>query len=176
MVFLVGYSNGPDPCAGIRGFKENGRHLYVSDEMFDLFVRHADASTADALNLAYLTGQRPSDVLSLSIRQLVDGMLYIRQSKPDAPLRLYLIDPDTARPNELGQLVARLLVRRQELSVAHPFLLTTEKGTEFSRFVLRSRVKKSRHWQLRNCACAKERTSSRSSESFRFGTCVQRSY
>ncbi|PPB84495.1 hypothetical protein B0O95_103186 [Mycetohabitans endofungorum] len=57
----------PNPCAGVRGFREVGRDTYVDDGTYQAVWAEADGPTRNAMELAYLTGQRPADVLELTI-------------------------------------------------------------------------------------------------------------
>jgi len=84
----TGYTAVPNPCAGIKGFREVGRDAYVEDDKFAAIWESADACLRDAMDLAYLTGQRPSDVLSISDMDVRHGLLNIQQAKTKAKLRL----------------------------------------------------------------------------------------
>jgi integrase len=44
----------------------------------------------DAMDLAYLTGQRPGDTRSLTDHDIIDGYLVIKQSKTSAALRFII--------------------------------------------------------------------------------------
>jgi hypothetical protein len=63
-----GYTARPNPCAGIKGTKGKGRDVYVSDEEFAALREKADQPLRDAMDLAYLTGQRVSDTLKMDAR------------------------------------------------------------------------------------------------------------
>ena len=58
-----GYTAAPNPCAGVKGFTERGRDAYIEDVTYKAVWDAADWPTRDAMDLAYLTGQRPADVL-----------------------------------------------------------------------------------------------------------------
>lgn len=53
-----GYTSLANPCAGIKGNRDSGRDTYVEDELFKRVHDKADAGLQDAMDLAYLTGQR----------------------------------------------------------------------------------------------------------------------
>lgn len=76
-----GITDLPNPCEGIRRNKEAGRDVYVDDDAFKAVYAHADAALRDAMDLAYLTGQRVGDVWSMDVRQVTARGLIIQQSK-----------------------------------------------------------------------------------------------
>ena len=57
-------SRTPRTCAGVRKNREDGRDVYVEDEAFQAVWNLADEPTRDAMDLMYLSGQRPADVLT----------------------------------------------------------------------------------------------------------------
>ena len=71
----------PDPCQGVKGFKETGRSRYITDAEFDQVKAQAHFTVIDAMDLALLTGQRPADVLKLKRTDIRDGALWIVQNK-----------------------------------------------------------------------------------------------
>ncbi len=103
-----GYTKQPNPCAGIKGFREAGRHEYIEDAQYDVIWNNADACLRDAMDLAYLTGQRPADTLRLSEMDCRDGMLYISQDKTHAKLRI-------AITGELAALLDRIRSRKRAI-------------------------------------------------------------
>lgn len=62
-----GYTAAPNPCAGVKGFTERGRDAYIEDVTYKAVWDAADWPTRDAMDLAYLTGQRPADVLKMRL-------------------------------------------------------------------------------------------------------------
>lgn len=77
-----GYTDLQNPCAGIKGFKETGRkNIYIEDSMFDAVYKKASQPLRDAMDLAYLTGQRPSDVLKMTEHDIQDGSITVTQNK-----------------------------------------------------------------------------------------------
>lgn len=83
-----GYTEKSNPCAGIKGKKEVGRKVYVEQEQYEAIWGHADDTLRDAMDLAYLTGQRPADVLRMAETDLRDGSLAVRQGKTGERLRI----------------------------------------------------------------------------------------
>jgi len=108
-----GITSRPNPCAGIKGFSEPGRRdTYIEDEVYRAVHSAASQPLRDALDLAYLTGQRPADVLKMDATHVRDGMLRVKQNKTGAELRMRLAD-DTGALNALGQLLERLAAARR---------------------------------------------------------------
>jgi len=76
-----GYTDLPNPCAGIKGFQETGRDVYVEQEEYEAIWQKADVVLRDAMDVAYLTGQRPADVMRMSDMDVRDGALHVTQGK-----------------------------------------------------------------------------------------------
>ncbi|KST72336.1 hypothetical protein WS76_28085 [Burkholderia humptydooensis] len=77
-----------NPCLGIKKYSESGRDVYVEDDLFRKVYDHADQPTRDAMDLAYLTGQRPQDTLLHDERDIRDNFLHIDQGKTGKKLRM----------------------------------------------------------------------------------------
>lgn len=131
-----GYTDRPNPCAGISGFTERGRADKLPAPEVIAAVRDAAcAPLRDALDLAYLTGQRPADVLALSVTHIKAGELWIRQRKTNQALRI-------AIEGELAALLARIQPRRTRSTTLA--LLVDERGQALSRGALRYRFDQAR--------------------------------
>jgi integrase len=76
-----GYTDITNPCSGIKGFKENPRDRYVSDDEYAAVWACAHSTVQDAMDMALLTGQRPADVLKILVTDISDGKLAIAQNK-----------------------------------------------------------------------------------------------
>lgn len=63
------------------------------------------------MDLAYLTGQRPADVLSMRGNDCLDGHLQVAQGKTSKKLRIQM--HTNGQFNNLGLLVKRLLEQRK---------------------------------------------------------------
>ena len=110
-----GYTSNENPCRGVRGFKETGRDVYVSDEVFWRLFEFADTHIKDIIMVAYLIGQRVADVLKIKITDIQDGALWIEQNKVKTKVRIALT-------GDLLSLIETLLVERG--NVMHSYLLT----------------------------------------------------
>ena len=84
-----GFTDLPNPCAGIKGNSEEGRDRYVTEEEFTALWENAtEPWMQDDLDLALLTGQRVSDVLKMKRTDIQDGYLLVSQGKTKAKLRI----------------------------------------------------------------------------------------
>lgn len=88
-----GYTKAANPCAGVRGHREVGRQRYVEDKELLAVLDQACRPLKDTIELAYYTGQRPSDVLKLKRTDIKDGALWIRQGKTKTALRISIEGP-----------------------------------------------------------------------------------
>lgn len=126
-----GYTDLPNPCAGIKGFREDPRDVYVTDSDFKAIYDKASQPVKDFMDLLYLTGQRPSDVLKMSRADLKDGILYIRQNKTKTPLRM-------AVEGELKAVIDRIAAR----NVTSLRLIVAEDGQPLTLHGMQARFKK----------------------------------
>lgn len=87
-----------NPCAGVKFSKSEKRTIgklgrrdkYVTDAEFQEVLLKAGPILQDAMELAYLTGQRPSDLLKMTRQDMRDGTLLVVQVKTGAkvPIRI----------------------------------------------------------------------------------------
>lgn len=118
-----GYTAKPNPCQGVKGFKEEGRDVYMEDVEYQRVWEAADVCLRDAMDLAYLTGQRPADTLRMSDMHLRDGVLHVSQGKTKAKLRI------TVEPGgELAELLERIRARKAAFKVHNTRLVVNERG------------------------------------------------
>lgn len=127
----------PNPCAGIKGFTETGRDIYIEDAVLDAVWEAADIAMRDALDLAYLTGQRPADTLAMCATDLREGSLLVTQGKTGKKLRIEIV-------GALAALLARIEARKKGYKVHTLALICTETGRALTEGALRSRFEKAR--------------------------------
>lgn len=127
---LTGKAN---PCAGIKGFDEDGRDVYIDDAVYQAVHQAAEPPLRDALDLAYLTGQRPADVLKLSLADIKDGALSVIQNKTGKKLRISVV-------GELAALVDRIKMR----PVSSLRLVNSASGAPMTRYELRGAFDRAR--------------------------------
>jgi integrase len=130
-----GLTDAPNPCMGIKGFKESGRDTYIDDETFKAVYDATDDATRDAMDIAYLTGQRPADVLKISLGDLKDGELWLQQNKTGTKLRI-------AIEGELAIVINRIKARKYKIRTTA--LIVDEKGRTLTASALRGRFDKAR--------------------------------
>lgn len=129
----------PNPCRGITGYTEKGRDVYVEDETYKAVHDAADQPTRDAMDLAYLSGQRPADTLDFDERDIRHGLLEVTQNKTGAKLRI-------AIEGELAAVVDRIMERKRALNakVYCTKLIVNERGEPLSLHALQQRFDKAR--------------------------------
>lgn len=125
-----GYTDAENPCAGIMGHSLQKRQVYVTDAVFDAVRAHASDALRDALEFAYLTGQRPGDALKARMDDIEDGMLSIAQGKTKKRLRI-------AVTGQLAELIARIQVKKASHKTIHAQLLMSRDGKPMTKQILR---------------------------------------
>lgn len=128
-----GITSKANPCAGIRGFKEEGRDVYVEDDIYQMVHDAAEPALRDALDLAYLIGQRPADVLKLTRADIKEGALWLRQNKTGHKLRV-------AIEGELAALLERM-GRRKVMGMG---LINMPDGTPMTKYMMRGAMDRAR--------------------------------
>jgi len=133
----TGLTDAPNPCAGVKKNRERGRDVYVEDELFRAVWERADVPTRDAMDLAYLTGQRPADTLKFDERDVRDGVLAVGQNKTGAKLRITVA-------GELAAVIDRIRARKATYKVSVTALVVNEQGQRLTYDALRQRFEKAR--------------------------------
>lgn len=136
-----GYTYHENPVRGIEKNKESPRSNYVDPEIWSAVYEFASDELKDAMDLAYLTGQRQADVLKMSERDLIDGALVVTQNKTGRKLRILLHHEDGSS-TELAAVVAR--IRSRPRKVKSMYLVATPDGQRLSQYKLRSRFEAAR--------------------------------
>jgi integrase len=132
-----GISNKENPAAGVRKNKETPRDFYADATIWNAVYAVAVPELRDAMDLAYLTGQRPADVLAMRVSDVVENFLQVAQRKTSKKLRIRLGAGDAI--NGLGELIERLLKQRKALAVKNPYLIVTLDGRKVTAAMLRLR-------------------------------------
>jgi len=132
-----GYTNLANPTTGIDGFKTKSRDIYIEDNIYNLVYQCADQPTKDALDLSYLTAQRPADVIKMSETDIQDGTLIVKQNKTDAKLRIAIV-------GELEILINRIAERKKSFKVFSLKLIVDEYGKPISQRAIWERFNKAR--------------------------------
>lgn len=132
-----GITDKENPCKGVTGYTETGRDIYIEDNILAAVHAQACQPLRDALDLAYLTGQRPADVIAFNQANIQDGMLHIDQGKTSKKLRM-------AIEGQLEVLLEKIAERKKSFKVHSLSLICTETGRPLSYSALRGRFDKAR--------------------------------
>lgn len=130
-----GLTERANPCQGVRKNKEKPRDYYATDQVWDAVYSKASQDLKDAMDMAYLTGQRPADVRLMRRDDVQGKYLLVTQQKTSKRLRIQL-ETDGAC-NQLGQLVDRLI--SAQASGNSPYFFVTMRGQRMSSRTLNAR-------------------------------------
>lgn len=139
----------PNPCLGVKRNREEGRDRYVTDEELQAVWEAACEPLRDALDLYHLTGQRVGDVLRMSLTDVRDGCLWLRQRKTGKALRL-------VAEGGLAEVLERIRGRTfPDSAVVSMALVRDESGQRMTYDALYNRFEVARaaagiHFQLRD--------------------------
>ncbi|AXK52373.1 tyrosine-type recombinase/integrase [Pseudomonas protegens] len=126
-----------NPCFGVRRNKEKPRDYYAGETVWNAVYAEAVQELKDAMDLAYLTGQRPADVLKIAATDLNNGFLLIGQGKTEKRLRLRL--EDEGIQSGLSAFIEDLQERRAINGIRTSTLITNASGLRMSQQMLRNR-------------------------------------
>jgi len=127
-----------NPAGAVKTKRLPGRkHVYIHDDMLNAVYEQAPQDLKDAIDLAYYIGQRPGDLLDMTMVKLRDGTLEYRQSKTGTAQRI-TINAD------LAALLQRIEERKAAHKVVSMYLLVNERGQKMTKAMLRSRFEKAR--------------------------------
>lgn len=133
----IGLTVAANPCLGIQKNSETGRDIYIEDDVYKRLYEHADEPTRDAMDLAYLAGQRPQDTLNYDERDIRDGHLFIGQGKTGKKLRMEVT-------GELKEVIDRIRARKATYKVVSTALVVTETGQRMTLRTLQYRFRTAR--------------------------------
>jgi len=124
-----GYTDKENPVKGIEGFELEGRDYDVTDAVYKAVWMAGSWPLRDAMDLAYLTGQRPGDTVSMTIRDIVDGKITVKQGKTKKKLRILV-------EGELKTLLERIERRKAGYKIYSASLVVNEHGMQMTQGVL----------------------------------------
>lgn len=133
----IGLTKVPNPCTGVKSFQEKGRDIYVEDDLFARVYAKADEPTRDAMDLAYLLGQRPQDTLGYDERDIRDGFIHLKQQKTSMKLRMEITP-------EVQRVLDRIRARKAKYKVVSTTLIVNEKGERMTLDTLQRRFRDAR--------------------------------
>jgi integrase len=128
-----GFTKLPNPCAGIKGFVEDGRNVYIEDQIYNAVWAVAEQGLQDAMDIAYLSAQRKGDLLEFKRTDLKDGHLPVEQNKTGKKLRISV-------EGQLAVVVNRINSRK----VAGIALISNDKGERMTEYMLRGAFDRAR--------------------------------
>lgn len=126
-----GWTDLENPCTGITGHATGSRDVYVTDAVYQAVWECATQPIKDAMDLAYLTGQRPADVLKMSELDIQDSTLPIKQQKTGARVRIRI-------QGELEALIKRIKARKKGYKIWVTALLVQMNGKPLTTMTLRN--------------------------------------
>lgn len=132
-----GLTEKSNPCTRLRRNKETPRDFYAGHVVWDAVYAEAPPELKDAMDLAYLTGQRPADVLKASTADLNNGFLMVGQGKTEKRLRIRLHNGTVA--SNLSIFLDALLERKAMAKIRSSSLITNQAGLRMSYPMLRNR-------------------------------------
>lgn len=130
-----------NPCTGVRKNREKPRDYYADATVWDAVYNVAPIELKDAMNLAYLTGQRPADVRKMTWHDVSSNTLAVRQNKSTKKLNIRLMRDD-GTPNELAKLLAS--IRERAGTNNRGAIITTADGEALTYSKMRMRFDKAR--------------------------------
>lgn len=134
----LGYTVKANPAAGLKGFKTAKRTVYVRDAVYQAVWMAGSQPLRDAMDLAYLTSQRPGDVLTFTERQIVAGAFEVDgQAKTGQRLRIRV-------EGEFGALIERITKRKEGYKVWCANLAVNLHGMPLTKQVLRTHFEAAR--------------------------------
>ena len=131
-----------NPAEKVKKNKEKARDYYAYDEVFYSVYNYAEQVIKDLMMVAYLTGQRPTDVRDIRLFDISKDHLYIGQDKTEKKLRIKL-NIDNTR-TELGKVIDDIIARKADNS---PFLFSCD-GNHLTYAMFRKRFTKARSLAL----------------------------
>ena len=130
-----GITTKENPCQGVRKNREKPRDYYANDVVWAAVYSKAPQELKDAMDLAYLTGQRPADVLMMRKDDVEGGYLLVQQNKTGKRLRIRVNSDGEA--NSLGKLLSQISERNSRLVTS--YLIVSKTGRRMTATMLRKR-------------------------------------
>ena len=130
-----GITTKENPCQGVRKNREKPRDYYANDVVWAAVYSKAPQELKDAMDLAYLTGQRPADVLMMRKDDVEGGFLMVQQNKTGKRLRIR-VNSD-GQVNSLGKLLSQIAERNARLVTS--YLIVSKTGRRMTATMLRKR-------------------------------------
>ena len=147
-----GITTKENPCQGVRKNREKPRDYYANDVVWAAVYSKAPQELKDAMDLAYLTGQRPADVLMMRKDDVEGGYLLVQQNKTGKRLRIRVNSDGEA--NSLGKLLSQIAERNSRLVTS--YLIVSKTGRRMTATMLRKRWDEARESARTNAMLEKD--------------------
>ena len=141
-----GLTERENPCQGIRKNKEAPRDYYANAAIWDAVYAVAEQDLKEAMDLGYLTGQRPADVLIMRSDDTEGDYYLVTQGKTGLKLRILMCTE--SGENSLGKLIREITERNAHHS--SKYLLISKHGKRMTKGMLRLRWDKAREKAKQN--------------------------
>ena len=82
-----GWVSKENPCRNVKKHSKKRREIYIEDYLYQAVYQAAGQQMRDLMDIAYITGQRPIDIVGIHSSHIHDGILHINQQKTSAKLR-----------------------------------------------------------------------------------------
>jgi integrase len=137
-----GLTEKANPCFGLRRNKEKARDFYAGDAVWKAVYEKAVQELKDAMDLTYLSGQRPADTLKATTNDLDSEFYSVVQGKTGKHLRIRLVI--NGEDTSLGTFLAGLLERRRIAGIRSSRLITNRSGLRMSWKMMNNRWNEAR--------------------------------
>lgn len=132
-----GHMDIPNPTTGVKALTVKVVVRNIKTEVYAAIWQHASQPLRDAMDLAYLTGQRPADCLKMSERDIIDGAIEVKQNKTDIPLRIEIV-------GELEALLKQIATRKAGYKVQCFNLVINAHGMPITEAMRRKALEKAK--------------------------------
>ena len=82
-----GWASKENPCRDVKKHGKKRREVYIEDYLYQAVYQAAGQQMRDLMDMAYITGQRPVDIVSIHSSHIHEGILHINQQKTGTKLR-----------------------------------------------------------------------------------------
>ena len=82
-----GWTSKENPCRNVKKHSKKRREVYIEDYLYQAVYQAASQQMRDLMDIAYITGQRPVDIVGIHSSHIHEGILHISQQKTGAKLR-----------------------------------------------------------------------------------------
>jgi integrase len=136
-----GFTTHENPCRGVRKNKETPRDYYADSDVWDAVYKHARDELKDAMDIAYLTGQRPADVLKMRLSDISATAIKVIQNKTTKFQQIMLND-EYGNRTQLGQTIDAIRKKYRKVVSLSPIALPN--GQPMKDYNLRYRFEEAR--------------------------------